>query len=54
AKYGLKPHIVGVFDKKGSAVNPSGLDLVKLIEIKKKHGSVKEYSNYKKDLNGSE
>lgn len=54
AKYGLKPHIVGVFDKKGSAVNPSGLDLVKLVETKKKHGSVKKYSNYKNDLDGTE
>lgn len=54
AKYGLKPRIVGVFDSKGSAVSPSGLDLGKLIEIKKKHGTVKNYSDSKNNLTGIE
>ena len=36
AKYGLKPRVVGVFDSKGSAVDPSGLDFNKLVEVKKK------------------
>ena len=44
AKYGLKPRVVGVFDSKGSAVNKSGLTLSKLIEVKKKFGTVKNYS----------
>ena len=53
-KYGLKPRIVGVFDSKGSAVEQSGLDLNKLVEVKKKKGSVKFYSNEKNKLSGSD
>ena len=41
AKYGLKPRVVGVFDSKGSAVDSSGLELEKLVEVKKKFGTVK-------------
>ena len=52
AKYGVKPRIVGVFDSKGSAVESSGLDLNKLVETKKKKGSVKFYSNKKNNLSG--
>ena len=52
AQYGLKPRIVGVFDSKGSAVESSGLDLNKLVETKKKKGSVKFYSNKKNNLSG--
>ena len=52
AKYGLKPRVVGVFDSKGSAVDSSGLDLEKLVETKKKHGSVKNYSNSKNKMSG--
>ena len=52
AKYGLKPRVVGVFDSKGSAVDSSGLDLEKLVEAKKKHGSVKNYSNSKNKMSG--
>jgi len=54
AKYGLKPRVVGVFDSKGSAVSPSGLDLNKLIEIKKKFGTVKNYANTKNSMSGIE
>ena len=43
AQYGIKPRVVGVFDSKGSAVESSGLDLSKLIEVKKKFGTVKNY-----------
>ncbi len=50
AKYGLKPRIVGVFDSKGSAVESSGLDLRKLIEVKKKSGSVKNYDTKKSKM----
>ncbi len=52
AKYGLKPRIVGVFDSKGSAVESSGLDLGKLIETKKKYGSVKKYDTKKSKMSG--
>jgi len=43
SKYGLKPRIVGVFDSKGSATDSSGLNLIKLLSVKKKHGSVGFY-----------
>jgi homoserine dehydrogenase len=52
AKYGLKPRVVGVFDSKGSAVDSSGLDLNKLIEIKKKFGTVKNYADTKNTMSG--
>jgi len=52
AKYGLKPRVVGVFDSKGSAINSSGLDLEKLVEVKKKFGTVKKYSKIKNNLSG--
>jgi len=52
AKYGLKPRVVGVFDSKGSAINSSGLDLEKLVEVKKKFGTVKNYSKIKNNLSG--
>ncbi|MEJ2260489.1 MAG: homoserine dehydrogenase [Nitrosopumilaceae archaeon] len=52
AKYGLKPRVVGVFDSKGSAIDSSGLDLEKLVGAKKKHGSVKNYSNSKNKMSG--
>jgi homoserine dehydrogenase len=52
AKYGLKTRVVGVFDSKGSAIDPSGLDLEKLIETKKKFGTVKNYSKTKNDWSG--
>ena len=54
AKYGLKPRIVGVFDSKGSAVDSSGLELDKLVETKKKFGTVKNYANTKNSLSGIE
>jgi len=46
ARYGLKPRIVGVFDRNGSAVDPSGLDINRLIDVKKKYNSP---SNKKKN-----
>ena len=52
AKYGLKPRVVGVFDSKGSAVEQSGLDFNKLIDTKKKFGTVKNYSNKQNSLSG--
>jgi homoserine dehydrogenase len=52
AKYGLKPRVVGVFDSKGSATDPSGLDLEELVNTKKKFGTVKNYSNSKNTMSG--
>ena len=40
AEYGLKPRVVGVFDSKGSAVDKSGLELERLVEVKKKTGLI--------------
>lgn len=54
AKYGIKPRVVGVFDSKGSAVDPSGLDFEKLVGTKKKFGSVKNYSKTKNKISGLE
>jgi len=54
AKYGLKPRIVGVFDSKGSAVRSSGLELRKLVEVKKKFGTVKNYAETKNSWSGIE
>ena len=51
-KYGLKPRVVGVFDSKGSAVNPSGLNFNKLIDTKKKFGTVKNYADTKNTMSG--
>jgi len=44
ARYGLKPRIVGICDRNGSAVDASGLDINRLIQIKKQYNSVKKYS----------
>lgn len=52
AKYGLKPRVVGVFDSKGSAVDASGLKLEKLIEVKKKFGTIKKYADTKNNMSG--
>ena len=54
ARYGLKPRIVGVFDRNGSATNTSGLDISKLINVKKKYNSVKNYSETKNNASGTE
>ena len=54
AKYGLKPRVVGVFDSKGSAVDSSGLEFNKLMDIKKKFGTVKNYSDKKNSMSGIE
>lgn len=54
AKYGLKPRVVGVFDSKGSAVDQSGLKFSKLIETKKKFGTVKNYAETKNSMSGTD
>ena len=54
AKYGLKPKIVGVFDRTGSVVDVSGINASRLINIKRKYNSVKKYSNTKSNFTGSD
>jgi len=54
ARYGLKPRIVGVFDRNGNAIDPSGLDTNRLIDVKKKHGSVNRYSDTENNTSGTE
>ena len=54
ARYGLKPRIVGVFDRNGSAADPSGLDATRLIDVKKKYGSVNRYSDTENNASGTE
>ncbi len=45
ALYGMKPRIVAVVDSKGSAVSNSGLELQKLLDVKKTKGTVAKYDN---------
>jgi len=52
AKHGLKPRIIGVFDSKGSASSSAGLDLNRLLEVKKKYGNIRKYHNKERDANG--
>ncbi len=52
ARYGLKPKIVGVFDKTGGITDTSGLDVSRLIDTKRKHNSVKKYSEKGTGLTG--
>ena len=52
AKYGLKPRVIGVFDSKGSAVDQSGLDLDKIVRVKKKFGTVKNYADTNNSMSG--
>ena len=54
SKYGMKPRIVGVFDSKGSAYDNSGLNLKKIISVKKESGSVKGYDKSQKIISGLE
>ena len=54
AKYGLKPRLIAVFDSKGSAVDQSGLKFNELVEIKKKYGTVKNYSKENNSMTGIE
>ena len=54
ALHGLKPRIVGVFDSKGAAASSAGLDLNRLLEVKKRDGSIRRYHNKEKDANGAD
>jgi homoserine dehydrogenase len=51
-KYGLKPRVVGVSDSKGSAVDTSGIEFERLLEVKKKFGTVKNYAKTKNTMSG--
>ena len=52
ARYGMKPRLVGVIDSGGIAEDRSGLDLNKLMEVKKKYGTVKKYNKTKNNQTG--
>ena len=39
-KYGFRPRIVAIVDKKGAAINPKGLDLEQMLTLKKEKGTV--------------
>ena len=54
SKYGLKPRVLAVFDSKGSAIDQSGLKLDKLIQVKEKFGTVKNYSEKNNSMKGNE
>ena len=43
-----------MFDRNGSAIDASGLDISRLIDVKKKSNSVKEYSEAKNNASGIE
>lgn len=45
ALYGMKPRLVAVIDSKGSVTSASGLDLQKLLNVKKAKGTVAKYEN---------
>lgn len=46
-KYGIKPRIVACADSNGIAYSQTGLDLEKLLIVKKKYGTVAKYSEEK-------
>jgi homoserine dehydrogenase len=41
--YGIKPRIVACVDRKGSSISPTGLDLQRLLDVKKFKGTIGEY-----------
>jgi homoserine dehydrogenase len=48
AHYGIKPRIVACVDNKGSAISPGGLDIEKLLQVKKSTGTVGSYNRNQK------
>jgi len=52
ARYGLKPKIVGVFDTTGGIADTSGISIPRLIDAKRKHNSVKKYSEKEDSISG--
>ena len=53
-QYGIKPRIVGVIDSKGSATESSGLDLHRLVDVKKKFGTISKYNNKDQNKSGAD
>ncbi|MBN1784147.1 MAG: homoserine dehydrogenase [Candidatus Bathyarchaeota archaeon] len=45
-KYGFRPRIVAIVDKKGAAINPKGLDIEEMLTLKKDKGTVAASSKY--------
>ena len=45
-KYGFRPRIVAIVDKQGAAINPKGLDLEKMLALKKEKGTVAASKQY--------
>ena len=45
-KYGFRPRIVAIIDKKGAAINPKGLNLEEMLALKKDKGTVAASSQY--------
>jgi homoserine dehydrogenase len=45
-KYGFRPRIVAIIDKKGAAINPKGLELEEMLALKKEKGTVAASSQY--------
>ncbi|MEM2062587.1 MAG: homoserine dehydrogenase [Candidatus Nitrosocaldus sp.] len=45
ARYGMKPRIVATLDSKGAVVCPSGLNLQRLLEVKRVYGTVAAYDD---------
>src|ERR1044071_4768546 len=43
SQYGIKPRIVACLDNKGSAISPAGLDLQRLLQVKKQADGVAGY-----------
>ncbi|MFN4336688.1 MAG: homoserine dehydrogenase [Candidatus Nitrosocaldus sp.] len=46
ARYGMKPRIVATLDSKGAVICPSGLNLHRLLEVKRVYGTVAAYNRY--------
>ena len=45
-KYGFRPRIVAIVDRKGAAINPKGLDLKQMLALKKEKGTVAASNQY--------
>ena len=52
ASYGMKPRIVAVVDSQGYAYSSSGLDLEKLLHVKKTKGTVSKYEKSERKKTG--
>ena len=45
-KYGFRPRIVAIVDKKGAAIDPKGLDLEQMLFLKKEKGTIAASNQY--------